>query len=54
MDSAHECEEQCKVEKGSSQYAFTKQGGSCVCCIGPLVQSISGYCAYGAYGTKLS
>ena len=52
MDSAHECEVECKVEKGSSQYAFTKQAGLCVCCIGPVIQSIPGYCAYGAYGNR--
>ena len=51
-DSAHDCEEYCKVEKGSSQYAFTKRGGTCVCCIGPVIQSIPGYCAYGAYGNR--
>ena len=50
---AHDCEEYCKVEKGSSQYAFTKRGGVCVCCIGPVVQSIPGYCAYGVYGMAI-
>ena len=50
IDSAHECEIQCKKKQGSSQYAITNQGGMCVCCIGPVVESIPGYCAYGAYG----